>query len=169
MASGDKIETSNRELTDAEREEFILNNNWGFLAFAGDKPYGIPVSYVYRKGTFIVALATPGRKMDCIQKSRNVSFTITKPHALTGFKEPCTGVIVEGELEEVPDRAYYGMDKEIPEMPENLRIFRIKADTVGSKKCTNVPCRVFTPKMKKDWVSNEVFSRQIHEGKTPSK
>ncbi len=64
MTSGNKIETSNRELTDTEREEFILDNNWGFLAFAGDKPYAIPVSYFYRKGTFIIGLATPGRIMD---------------------------------------------------------------------------------------------------------
>ena len=169
MTSGNKIETSNRELTDTEREEFILDNNWGFLAFAGDKPYAIPVSYVYRKGTFIIGLATPGRKMDYIQKSRKVSFTISKPHVLTGFREPCTGVMVEGELEEVPDRAYYGMDKEIPEMPENLRLFRIKVDEVGSKKCANIPCRVFTAEVKKGWVSAEVYARQVHEGKRASK
>lgn len=165
MASGDKIETSNRELTDAEREEFILNNNWGFLAFAGDKPYIVPLSYVYRKGTLILVLQTPGRKMDCIEKSRNVCFIISKPHVLTGFKEPCTGVMVEGELEDIPDRAYYGLDKELPEMPENIRLFRIKVDKVGSKKCTNIPCRVFTAEIKKSWVSAEVFSRQMHEGR----
>jgi len=169
MASSNRVETSRRELTDAEREEFIKNNNWGFLAFAGDKPYGIPVSYIYRKGVFILALATPGRKMDYIKKSRNVSFTITKWTAITGFEEPCTGVMVEGELEEVPDRAYYGMDKEIPEMPENISLFRIKVDQVGSSKCTNAPCDVFTPEIRKNWVSAEVYARQLHEGKRAPK
>jgi len=164
MTSDNNIEASNKELTDAEREEFIKNNNWGFLGFGGDKPYVIPVSYVYRKGTFIIGLATPGRKMDYIDKGCNVCFTISKPHILTGFKKPCTGVMVEGELEEIPDRAYYGMDKEIPKMPENLRLFRIKADKVGSKTCTNIPCRVFTAKIKKGWVSAEAYARQIHEG-----
>lgn len=167
MTSGNRIETSSRELTRAEREEFILNNNRGFMAFAGDKPYIVPLSYVYRKGTFLFGLQTPGRKIDCIQKSPNVCFLISKPRVLTGFKEPCTGVMVEGELEEVPDRAYYGLDKEIPEMPENIKLFRIKPDKIGSKKCTEIRCRVFTPGRIKSWVSEEVFARQVHEGKTP--
>jgi hypothetical protein len=168
LTSGSKLETSNRELTGTEREEFIMNNNWGFLAFAGDKPYAIPVSYVYRRGTFIIGLATPGRKMDYIERSCKVSFTISKPHVHTSFREPCTGVMVEGELEEVTDRAYYGMDKEIPEMPENLRLFKINVDEVGSKKCTNIPCRVFTTEVKKGWISPEVYARQVHEGKRVS-
>ena len=50
MTSSNKIETSNRELTDAEREEFIKSNYFGFLAFAkGDEPYVIPVSYNGKK------------------------------------------------------------------------------------------------------------------------
>jgi len=164
MTSGNRLESGHRELSEAERDEFLLNNYFGFLGFAGDKPYVIPVSYFYRKGTFIIGLST-GRKMDYLQKSRNVCFTISKPIALTGFKEPCTGVMVEGELEEVPDRAYYGMDKEIPVMPENLRLFRIKVDKIGSKKCTNKqPCRVFTAKVRKNWVSVEEYARQKHEG-----
>jgi len=168
MTSGNRIESSNRELTEAEREEFILNNYWGFLAFAGDKPYSIPLAYIYRKGTLLLALQTPGRKMDCIQKSLKICFTISRPTVLTGFKEPCIGVMVEGELEEVTDRAYYGMDKEIPEMPENLEIFRIKADKIGSKKCTNKPCRAYSAEIRKNWVSIEAFSRQMHEGKLVS-
>jgi len=165
MTSGYRIETSKRELTDAEREEFILNNYWGFLAFAGDNPYTIPLSYIYRKGTILLALATPGRKMDCIKESPRICFTISRPIALTGFKESCTGVMVEGELEKVTDRAYYGLDKEIPEMPENLEIFRIKPDKIGSKKCTNKPCRAYSAEIIKNWVSIEAFSRQMHEGK----
>jgi hypothetical protein len=163
MASGDGVESTRRELTEAEREEFIKNNYFGFLAFAkGDEPYVIPVSYDYRKGTFIIGLQK-GRKMDYLQKSRRVCFTISKPIALTGFKESCTGVMIEGKLEEVTDGSYYGLGP----IPKDIdgTLFKIKVDKVGSKKCTRKqPCQVFTAKVRKDWVSVEDYARQKHEG-----
>lgn len=162
MASGNQVETSNRELTDAEREEFLKDNHFGILSFAGDKPYGLPIGYIYRKGTFILGLQTPGRKMDYLRKNRNVSYTICKPIFQTGLKESCTTVVVEGELEDVPDRAYYGLDKEIPEMPENLKLFTIKVNKLSTRKCTNIPCRIYTTE---GWVSDEVFARRLHEGR----
>ena len=163
MSSDKRVESTNRELTDAEREEFLLTNYFGFLGFAGDKPYVIPVSYSYRKGTIILGLSA-GRKMDYLHKSRNVCFTISMPTAIAGFKASCTGVMIEGELEEIPDRAYYGMDKEIPIMPENLKLFRIKVDKVGTKKCVAKSCQVFTAKVQEEWVSVEKYARQKHEG-----
>jgi hypothetical protein len=163
MASGDGLESTQRVLSEAEMEKFIKSNYFGFLAFAkGDKPYVIPVSYEYRKGTFIIGLSK-GRKMDYLQKSRRVCFTISKPIALTGFKESCTGVMVEGELEEITDRSYYGLGP----IPKNIdgTLFRIKVEEVGSKKCTaKQPCQVFTAKVRKDWVSVEEYARQKHEG-----
>ncbi len=163
MAPGNRVESTHRELTEAEREEFIKNNYFGFLAFAkGDEPYVIPVSYNYRKGAIIIGLST-GRKMDYLQKSRRVCFTISKPIALTGFKESCTGVMVEGELEEVTDGSYYGMGP-IPK-DINAILFKIKVDKVGSKKCTaEQPCQVFTARVRKNWVSVEEYARQKHEG-----
>ena len=104
-----------------------------------------------------------GRKMDYLQKSRRVCFTISKPIALTGFKESCTGVMVEGELEEVTDGSYYDMGPIPKDM--NAILFRIKVDKVGSKKCTaEQPCQVFTARVRKNWVSVEEYARQKHEG-----
>ena len=66
MATGNGVESTPRELTEAEKEEFIKSNYFGFLAFAKeDEPYVIPVSFEYRKGTFIIGLSK-GRKMDYI-------------------------------------------------------------------------------------------------------
>ena len=162
MTSGNEVKSDHRELTEAEREEFILNNSHGFLAFAGDIPYTVPVAYFYRKGTFIIGLAIPGRKMDYLEKSRKVCFTISKPTAETGFKEPCTGVMVEGELEELADRPYYGFS---PQPKGNKGIlFILKADKIGSRMCTNKPCQIYTPEARKNWVSPEVHARQLHAG-----
>ena len=164
MTSGNEVKSDHRELTEAEREEFILNNSSGFLGFGGDKPYVIPVAYFYRKGAFIIGLAIPGRKMDYIQKSRNVCFTISKSTVEAGFKKPCIGVMVEGELKEVTDRSYYGFGPR-PEGNSSGILFRIEADKIGSRRCTNKPCQVYTPEIRKNWVSAEVSARQLHEGK----
>jgi hypothetical protein len=164
MASDNVVKTDHRELTEAEREEFILDNSNGFLGFGGDKPYVIPVAYFYRQGTFIIGLAIPGRKVDYIERSLNVCFTISKSTVEYGFKKPCTGVMVEGELEEVTDRAYYGFPLR-PDGNSSGILFRIKADNIGSRKCTNKPCQVYTPEIRKNWVSAEESSRQLHEGK----
>jgi len=162
MTSGNEVKSDHRELTEAEREEFILNNSHGFLAFAGDAPYTIPVAYFYRKGTFIIGLAIPGRKMDYLEKSRKVCFTISKPTAEAGFKEPCTGVMVEGELEELTDRVYYGFGAK-PAGNSGI-LFTLKVDKIGSRKCTNKPCQVYTANVRKNWVSTEAYARQLHAG-----
>ena len=164
MTSGDEVKSNPRELTEAAREEFILNNCLGFLAFAGDAPYTIPVAYFYRKGTFIIGLAIPGRKMDYLEKSRKVCFTISKPTTEAGFKEPCTGVMVEGELEELTDRSYYGFGPQPEGSNSSGILFRIKVDKIGSRKCTNKPCQVYTANARKNWVSTEAYARQLHAG-----
>jgi len=162
MTSGNEVKSDHRELTKAEIEEFILNNSVGFLAFTGDKPYAVPVAYFYRKGTFIIGLATPGRKIDYLEKSRKVCFTISKSTVETGFKTPCTGVMIEGELEELVDRAYYGFGAK-PAGNSGI-LFELKVNEIGSRKCTNKPCQVYTPNVRKNWVSAEAYARQLHAG-----
>ena len=129
-----------RDLSEAEKDEFIKNNQHGVLSFAGDKPYALPMGYMYKKGDLLIGLTIPGRKMDYIKKNPSVCFTICQPRWQTpGLKESCTSVVVEGELEEVTDRAYYGLELK---PPENVITFRIKANNVGCKKCTRTPCEI---------------------------
>ena len=72
-----------RELTDAEKEAFLKDNFWGILAFAGDKPYAIPVGYQYIKEDILLGFGPTGRKIEYINKSRNVCLTICRPTALS--------------------------------------------------------------------------------------
>ncbi len=153
-----------RDLTDAEREEFIKDNFHGTLSFSGDKSYAIPLAYFYRKGTLIIGLTKPGRKIDYLEKSPNVSFTICKPRWYTpNLKEPCTSVIVEGKLEEVTDRAYYGLDE--LKASERVILLKINADNVGARICINEPCELLT----QPWVSAEAYARRLHEPEKASK
>ncbi len=127
-----------RELTDAERAAFIADVRTGFLVFAGDKPYTVPLTGRYAKGTMLVSMVRrPGRKWDYINKSHKVCFVIWqygKESNVPGLKEQqYSSVILEGKLEEVPDdkRDYY----ELPPKPEGVDLvwFALKTTAVGTK------------------------------------
>ncbi len=133
-----------RDLTPAEIDAFIKDNKWGSLAFTGNDPYAIPLAYRYIKGDVLLGLTSTGRKMEYLKASRNVCFMICEPRWQTpDYKESCTSVIIEGELEEVPDRSYYGL-----EPPKNITtiLFRIKQKRVGTRKCTTTPCEILAAK-----------------------
>ena len=131
-----------RGLTDAERDEFLAENNTGILCFAGEEPYGIPMGCMYKKGTVILGFDDGGRKLDCFKRSPKVCFTICRPRKTTpDLRESCTTVMFQGELEEVIDRAYYGLDK-IPNMPEDITLFTIKVNELSTRKCLQEPCEL---------------------------
>ena len=133
-----------RDLTLAEIDAFIKDNKWGSLAFTGDDPYTIPVGYRYRKGTVMFGLDAKGRKMDYLKASRNVCFMICKPRWDTpDYKESCTSVIIEGELEDVTE-SQYGISP-LPE-DSNVALFKIKQEMVGTRKCTTTPCEILAAK-----------------------
>ncbi len=131
-----------RELTDAERDEFITENNSGILCFAGEEPYGVPMGCMYKKGTVILGFSGSGRKLDYAKRNPKVCYTICRPRKTTpNLEKACTSVILEGELEEITDMAYYDMDK-IPNMPEDIILFRIKVNKLGAKICLQEPCEL---------------------------
>ena len=137
---------SMRELTDADKEAFLTDNYWGILSFAGDTPYAVPMGYMYKKGDVLMAFAPRGRKMECVNKSRKVCFTICQPTALCRATPqspdpieayPFNTVIIEGELEEVTDRAYYGLAPQMQGYKGTL--FRIKQTMVGTQYLNMTP------------------------------
>ena len=136
-----------RDLTPAEIDAFIQDNQWGSLAFTGDDPYAIPVGYMYKKGDVLLGLTSTGRKIDYLKGSRKICFLICKPRWQTlDYKESCTSVIMEGELEEVTDRVYYGLSP----TPTSTggALYRVKASKVGTRKCTTVPCEILAAREK---------------------
>ena len=126
-----------KELSEAEKEAFLKDNFWGILSFAGDEPYGLPIGYQYVKGDVLLGFAPTGRKKECVNRSRNVCFTICRPTTLSSDPKeayPFTSVIIDGELEEITesDWASYGL----PPLPEGVKgvSFRIKQKRVGTLK-----------------------------------
>ena len=130
------IET--RELTDAEMAAFIADVRIGTLAFAGDKPYAVPLGSKYAKGTVLIDMARrPGEKWDYFNKSRTVCWVMWqygKDSNVPSLKEQQhISVILKGELEEVTDDkwSYY----ELPPKPEGsvMSWFALKTSSVGTK------------------------------------
>ena len=107
-----------KNLTSREIDTFLKNNQHGILSLAGDKPYALPMGYMYKRKTILLGLATSGsmvtagKKMKYLKKSKNICFTICTPRWYTEkLKVPCTTLVIEGTLEAIADRSYYGFKK----------------------------------------------------------
>ena len=140
-----------KNLTKKEIEKFLKNNQHGILSMAGDKPYALPMGYMYKRKNILLGLAvtgsmiTTGRKMNYLKKSKNICFTICKPRwYVEKLKDPCTTLVIEGSLEEVKNKSYYGV-KNIPEDIE-LKLYKIKVAKMGARKCNRKPCELLANK-----------------------
>ena len=140
-----------KNLTEREIDTFLKSNQHGILAMAGDKPYALPMGYLYKRKAILLGLATAGgmvttgRKMKYLTKSKQVCFTVCQPRWYgEKLKTPCTTLIIEGSLEEVRNRSYYGITK-IPQTAQ-LKLYRIKVAKRGARKCNRKPCELLAPK-----------------------
>jgi nitroimidazol reductase NimA-like FMN-containing flavoprotein (pyridoxamine 5'-phosphate oxidase superfamily) len=140
-----------KNLTKREIDTFLKDNQHGILSMAGDKPYALPMGYMYRRKTVLLGLATTGgmitvgRKMKYLKESKNICFTICKPRwYVEKLKVPCTTLVIEGTLEKINNRSYYGLKK----IPENikLKLYKIKVSKLGARKCNRKPCELLASK-----------------------
>jgi len=136
-----------RELTKAERDKFLKENQHGILAFAGKAPYAIPMGYAYKKGDILLGVTMqPGRKQECLADTRQVCFTVCRPRWVTpNRKFPCTTVVIEGTLEPVDDFAAYGFPAGRKEKlaKGRVKLHVVAAKRVGARQCTRKPCELF--------------------------
>jgi nitroimidazol reductase NimA-like FMN-containing flavoprotein (pyridoxamine 5'-phosphate oxidase superfamily) len=137
-----------KAMTKAQRDKFLKSNRHGILAMAGREPYALPMGYFYHKGTVLLGLVDSGRKMKYLKRNKKVCFTICKPRWETPkMKEPCTTVVFEGSLEEVKNRARYGLKREIP---ASVKTYRIKVSKRGARKCNRKPCELAAELMRSE-------------------
>jgi len=126
-----------RPLTEDEKEAFLKDNHGGVLAFAGDKPYCIPIHYAYTKGTVVFEMLRAGRKMEYINKSRKVCFSVWQEAAQSNVpslkKEGFSSILFDGELEEVTKDKwdYYELPKDVPEGIDMVG-WILKVNTMGT-------------------------------------
>ena len=133
-----------KKLSKNEIEKFLKNNKHGILSMAGDKPYALPMGYMYKRKSILLGFVTTGRKMKYLKKSKNICFTICKPRwYVDKLKDPCTTLVIEGSLEEIKNRSYYGLKMEIP---KTVKTYKIKVAKMGARKCNRKPCELFAEK-----------------------
>ena len=133
-----------KSLTKNEIDKFLKNNQPGILSMAGYKPQALPMGYMSKRRTILMGLVTTGRKMKYLKKSKNICFTICMPRWFTPkLKTPCTTAVVEGSLEEVNNRSYYGLKTKVP---AKLQLYKIKVTKMGTRKCNRKPCELFAEK-----------------------
>ena len=133
-----------KKLSKNEIEKFLKNNKHGILSMAGDKPYALPMGYMYKRKSLLLGFVTTGRKMKYLKKSKNICFTICKPRwYVDKLKDPCTTLVIEGSLEELKNRSYYGLTMDIP---KNVQTYKLKVAKMGARKCNRKPCELFAKK-----------------------
>ena len=141
------------DMTEREIDEFLEEKSGtGMLGFGGDDPYVIPMGYNYKRGTVLMGLITKhyGRKMNSLEKNPRVCYTVRRTRAQTNLKQPCTTVVIEGILEKVTDRDYYGLG------PANLKVYeemglvlnRVVPHKVSGRRCTRKPCELIAARAK---------------------
>ncbi len=136
-----------KKLTKQQTEIFIKENRHGILAMQGDTPYALPMGYLYKRRTILLGMSDGGRKATYINRNNSVCFTICKPRwEITDLKIPCTSVAVEGVLEEVTNRSYYGLPTN---SPRRLKVYKIMVKQMGTWRCNRKPCELFAQKKAK--------------------
>jgi len=133
-----------KKLTEKQLDAFLRENRHGILSFQGKTPYALPMGYMYKRKSLLLGMFPRGRKMKYLKENSTVCYTICKPRWQTeGLKVPCTSVVIEGVLEEVTNRSYYGLKGTIP---EGLKLYKIKAKQTGTWRCNRKPCELFVKK-----------------------
>jgi hypothetical protein len=141
------------ELTKSEIDEFIAEaNGTAMMGFGGDDPYVIPMGYTYKRGDMLIGLITKpyGRKMQCLEQNPKICYTVCRTRAQTNLKQPCTTVVIEGTLEKVTDRGYYGLGPERPEVHGKfgMALHKVVPDKVSGRRCAQKPCELLTARAK---------------------
>ena len=141
------------DLTRKEIDGFLAEaNGTSMMAFGGEEPYVIPMGYTYKRGDMLIGLITKpyGRKMHCLDENPKICYTVCRTRAMTNLKKPCTTVVIEGTLEKVTDRNYYGLGPERPEVHGKfgLRLHKVVPNKVSGRRCTQKPCELIAARQK---------------------
>lgn len=104
------------EITDKKLIAEVLDTaEYGVLALCGEKPYAVPVNFVYFEGAIYFHGSPKGKKMGMLKENNNVSFNVTTDAAIIPSDFSSTSglacrastfyksVIIDGETEIIGD------------------------------------------------------------------
>ncbi len=95
------------ELDEMQMNHFLLSQAVGRMACTeGDKPYIVPVTYVY-DGKDIIGQTKEGKKLDMLRKNPNVCFEVDAMQNMANWQS----VIINGTFHELKGKAAEGARK----------------------------------------------------------
>ena len=87
-----------------EINDFLSNQKIGILSLSeNDSSYSIPLAYSYDKENIYLTLGPQGRKMECIQKNKNVCFVVYDRPSSEGGMPGWKSIICNGVIERITD------------------------------------------------------------------
>ncbi len=135
-------------------EKIIHESPYGILSLVncGDKPYAVPLNYVFYDGRIYLHCAAEGEKIKAIQNNDNICFTIVGRVNIKGdiFNTEYESVLIFGKIQEIcteneKERAlvritqkYSGLSEEIiiakcRKCGSRTRVYEIAIDSVSGK------------------------------------
>jgi nitroimidazol reductase NimA-like FMN-containing flavoprotein (pyridoxamine 5'-phosphate oxidase superfamily) len=85
-----------------EINDFLSNQKIGILSLSeNDSSYSIPLAYSYDKENIYLTLGPQGRKMECIQKNKNVCFVVYDQPPSEGGMPEWKSIICNGVIEQI--------------------------------------------------------------------
>jgi hypothetical protein len=91
-------------MTKDEINDFLKNQRIGVLSLTEeDSSYSIPLAYSYDGENIYFTLGSQGRKMECINKNKNVCFVVYHQPASEGGMPAWQSIICNGTIERVSD------------------------------------------------------------------
>lgn len=104
------IRRQDRLLSEEESMTLLRNGEYGYLSMISenDKPYGIPISYVWNEDDYIYLHCAPeGNKLRAIAKNINVSFCVVGHTRVlpSSFSTEYQSIVLKGTIDLVSDDA----------------------------------------------------------------
>ncbi|CAC9616655.1 hypothetical protein [uncultured Gammaproteobacteria bacterium] len=96
-------------------EQMLLSGSYGVLSLMDDKPYGVPLNYIYFKGAIYFHSTPKGKKIHLLKQNPQVSFSVVTEDTIIpsnfssnkGLACPATSffksVIIEGNAQIIED------------------------------------------------------------------
>jgi len=112
-------------------ERIVCEGDIGYLTFASEEPYVIPVNYAYSGGRILFHCALEGRKLDLIRADSRVCVAVARqeghpaPHAGEACDNPFESVLCWGEARVIDD---------LDERQAILNEFQARYDTPDHKR-----------------------------------
>jgi len=137
------MEARPKKLTQSECESILNDNIIGILGLSdGEKPYAIPLEYLYHEGALFMGTYLTGRKVDYMNKNGRAVFTVFEDRH--GHPEMikknirCRSVMIEGRIMSVHIKEFTNRKG----ITKSYRLLKLDIEDMGNWQCSRPVCNL---------------------------